>query len=72
MYKNIKLFAVSFFVYLLVNMVENLFHYNIGKHSNQKLKLELPTRDDWVKIVMVMFVFAGLQGILTCYLDGQC
>jgi len=72
MYKNIKLFAVSFFVYLLVNMVENLFHYNIGKHSNKKLKLELPTRDDWVKIVMVMFVFAGLQGILTCYLDGQC
>jgi hypothetical protein len=72
MYKNMKLFAVSFFVYLFVNMVENLFHYNIGKHSNERLKLEIPTRDDWIKIIVVMLVFAGLQGGLTCYVDGQC
>ena len=72
MYKNIKLFAVSFFVYLLVNMVENLFHYNIGKHSNETLQFELPTQTDWIKIVTVMLVFASLQGIMTCYLDGQC
>jgi hypothetical protein len=70
--KNMKLFIVSFCVYLGVNMIENLFHYNIGKHSNENLTLELPTRHDWIKIVSVMLVFASLQGVLTCYLDGHC
>jgi len=66
---NVKLhiFIISFLVYLFVNLIENLIHYNIGKFSNKETKLDLPSKKDWIKIVMVMFVFALLQGLLTFY-----
>ena len=53
-------------------MFENLFHYNIGRHSDSELKFELPTEKDWIKIVMVMITFACLQGALTCYFEKGC
>lgn len=59
--------AISFFVYLFVNLFENLIHYNIGKFSNQETKLEMPTPKDFGKIVLVMCVFALIQGLLTSY-----
>ena len=67
-----KLFLVSFFVYIVVNMFENLIHYSIGKHSDHEIQFSMPTKQDWVNIILVMLVFAGIQGILTCYLDGKC
>lgn len=66
-----KLLIVSFFVYLVVNMFENLIHYTIGKFSNSHNGL-VPPLEDWLKIVAVMIVFAGLQGILTCYFTKKC
>jgi len=66
------LFWISFVVYLAVNVVENLIHYNIGKYSNTTFQLDLPTMEDGVKIVVVMFTFAALQGVLTCILDHEC
>jgi hypothetical protein len=65
--KNTHLIIISFLVYLFVNLFENLLHYNIGKFSNQKTQLELPTQKDWLKIILVMIVFALLQGLLTVY-----
>ena len=64
---SIRLIAVSFCVYLVVNLFENLIHYNIGRFSNKDTKFELPTRKDWLKIIVVMFVFALLQGLLTVW-----
>jgi hypothetical protein len=64
---NIHLIAVSFCVYLVVNLFENLIHYNIGRFSNKDTKFEIPTRKDWLKIIVVMFVFALLQGLLTVW-----
>ena len=66
---NVKLhiFIISFLVYLFVNLVENLIHYNIGKFSNKETKLDIPSKKDWVKIVIVMIIFALLQGTLTFY-----
>ncbi len=58
---------ISFFVYIFVNLAENLIHYNIGKFSNKETKLVLPSKKDWIKIVMVMVIFALLQGLLTYY-----
>lgn len=63
---------ISFVVYLMLNIVENLIHYNIGKYSDQPTNIDLPTPTDWVKIIAVMVVFATLQGILTCVLDKEC
>jgi len=41
-------------------------HYNIGKYHDRTTQLDLPSQEDWIKIVVVMLLFAGLQGILTC------
>lgn len=69
---NIRLLLISFFVYLFVNLFENLIHYNIGRNSDKEIKFEVPTKKDWIKIVFVMFFFAFLQGILTCMFDERC
>ena len=65
--RSFHLIAISFFVYLFVNLFENLIHYNIGRFSNKETKLELPSKKDWIKIVAVMSIFALLQGLLTFY-----
>lgn len=62
---SLHLIVISFTAYLIVNLFENLIHYNIGRFSDQKTQMELPTRSDWVKIVIVMCIFALLQGLLT-------
>ncbi len=67
-----KLFMISFLVYLGLNMVENLIHYNIGKYTDQTTRMDLPTMMDWVKIIVVMISFAFLQGLFTCILDKEC
>ena len=65
-----SLIGISFLVYLFVNFFENLIHYNIGKFSNRETKLELPTQKDFIKIVIVMCLFALIQGLLTSYFNG--
>ena len=66
---NFNIIAISFFVYIFVNFFENMIHYNIGRFSNKETKIELPNKEDFIKIVVVMFVFALLQGLLTIYFD---
>lgn len=68
---SIHLIIISFFVYLFVNLFENLIHYNIGRFSNRETKLEIPTQKDWIKIVIVMCVFALLQGLLTYWFNKK-
>jgi hypothetical protein len=62
---SLRLIVISFCVYIFVNLFENLIHYNIGRFSNRETRIELPTPSDLVKIIMVMIVFALLQGLLT-------
>ena len=59
--------AISFFVYICVNIFENIIHYNIGRFSNKEIQFKLPTETDFIKIAIVMCVFALLQGLLTYY-----
>jgi hypothetical protein len=67
---SVHIIAISFFVYIFVNLFENLIHYNIGKFSNKETQLELPTKKDFLKIVIVMCLFALLQGLLTNYFNN--
>ena len=64
---SFHIIVISFFIYLFVNLFENLIHYNIGKFSNKKTKLDLPSIKDWIKMLLVMCTFALLQGLLTYY-----
>ena len=66
---NCNIIAISFLVYIFVNFFENMIHYNIGRFSNKETKLELPNKKDFIKIVVVMCVFALLQGLLTSYFN---
>ena len=67
---SFHIIVISFFVYLFVNLFENVIHYNIGRFSNKETKLELPSKKDFVKIVIVMCTFALLQGLLTFYFNA--
>ena len=64
---SFHIIAISFFVYIFVNFFENMIHYNIGKFSNKETKISLPSTKDWIKILLVMCMFALLQGLLTYY-----
>ena len=64
---SFHIIAISFCVYIFVNLFENMVHYNIGKFSNKETKFELPSKKDFLKIVVVMCAFALLQGLLTSY-----
>jgi hypothetical protein len=61
------LFIISFIVFALLNIIENVIHYNIGKTSNTEFEFSNPTRNDWKKIIVTMIIFALLQGFLTMY-----
>lgn len=66
---SFHIIVISFLVYLFVNFFENLIHYNIGRFSNKETKFELPYKKDLIKILIVMCIFALLQGLLTYYFN---
>lgn len=76
---TLHIFAFSFIVFIILNVIENVIHYNIGKyHDGHKNNTENitnvagihftnPSQTDWVRIVVIMFIFAVLQGVFTSY-----
>ena len=62
---------ISFLVYVVINMIENYIHYNIGKNPESGFQIEFsnPSPLDWSKIATVMLVFALLQGIFTITIE---
>ena len=68
---NIHLMVVSFLLYVVINTFENVIHYNIGKFSNKETKFVIPSKKDWVKIIVVMTVAALLQGFFTYWFQSK-
>jgi len=81
---TLHIFAFSFIVFIVLNLIENVIHYNIGKyHQTNKgdvgdnangtdknvagFHFTNPSETDWVRIVIIMFIFAILQGFFTTY-----
>lgn len=65
-----KVFWVSFVVFAILNTVENLIHYSIGRDSDRRtlsIRFQAPSVSDVFRILGVMVVFAILQAALTCY-----
>jgi len=61
---------VSFLVFIFLNVIENYVHYNIGRHrESESIQLSSPSKNDWLKIIVVMTVFAFLQGGFTYLLE---
>jgi len=79
---TLHIFAFSFIVCIILNVIENVIHYNIGKyHEGNKVNDALangsanvagihftnPSQTDWVRIIVIMLIFAVLQGFFTSY-----
>jgi hypothetical protein len=66
--KHNLIFIISFFVFIFLNIIENLLHFTNGRQENQKIfQLVMPKKRDWIKIVIIMIVFAILQGGITAF-----
>lgn len=61
-YKHIII--ISIIVFTVLNIIENIIHYNIGKSEKQFI---MPNLSDFIKILFTMFIFGLLQGIFTEY-----
>jgi hypothetical protein len=69
---SIHIIVISFLVFVFLNLIENLIHYNIGRFTDDTrdfIKLSNPPQRDWFKIVVIMIIFGLLQGYLTYYLN---
>lgn len=76
---TLHIFAFSFIVFIVLNVIENVIHYNIGKYheGNTSVKngsssvggihFTNPSQTDWVRIIVIMLIFAVLQGFFTSY-----
>ena len=77
---TLHIFAFSFIVFIILNVIENVIHYNIGKYHEGNtadrndgganvagIHFTNPSQTDWVRIVVIMLIFAVLQGFFTSY-----
>ena len=71
---TIHVFVFSFFIFIILNVIENVIHYNIGKFHNgvnnnyfTGYHFTNPSRGDWARIIVIMLGFAFLQGAFTSY-----
>lgn len=64
---NIKIFIASISAFLILNSIENVLHYNIGRTSGEDEIFipSVPTKKDCMRIFCIMMLFALLQGLLT-------
>lgn len=69
------IFIISMVVYIVINLVENTIHYNIGRNFDIRhlhdIKFIPPSHVDFTRIVSVMAVFAILQGLFTTMLTNR-
>ena len=74
---TIHIFAFSFIIFIVLNIIENVIHYNIGKYHDRGggdssggiagFHFTNPNQTDWIRIIVIMFIFAMLQGVFTSY-----
>ncbi len=70
-HKNLPkhLFISSFIAFLFLNIFENMIHFSNGKHYDKKgFFFDIPTKEELIKIIIIMLIFAILQGIFTMVL----
>ena len=72
---HIRIFLISMAVYIVINLVENMIHYNIGRNFEiehiHDTKFITPSSVDITRIISVMAVFAVLQGLFTAVLTRR-
>lgn len=66
-----RVIIVSMLVFLVLNIIENIIHFSIGRNIEKKydvaFELKMPGKYDIIKITVIMIIFSILQGIFTYY-----
>lgn len=66
------IFVISVVVFIVLNLLENVIHYSIGRHHGDlAVSIAVPSHTDWVRIIGIMLIFAVLQGLFTMTLSSQ-
>jgi hypothetical protein len=68
--KGITLIIISMIVFGVLNLIENLIHYSIGRsyeNGDKGFVFSFPTYEDFIKIIFVMIIFGLAQGLITEY-----
>lgn len=64
------IFVISVVVFIILNLVENVIHYSIGRmHGSSNVSITAPSSVDWARIICIMLIFAFLQGLFTMTLS---
>lgn len=68
------LFRNTFIIFIILNIIENIIHFSIGRDSafkskDYRINVELPSGLDLAKFIFIMILFATLQAGLTTYFD---
>lgn len=66
-----NIIAISMIVFLILNFLENIIHFSIGRNINDinstYISIKIPEFYDIIKIIFIMFIFSILQALLTYY-----
>ena len=64
--KGTYLVLISMLVFGVLNLIENLIHYNIGRsYENNGFIFNFPNFEDLMKIIFTMIIFGFAQGLIT-------
>jgi hypothetical protein len=67
-----RLFLISSLAVLVLNTLENVLHYSLGKRQRSStwgIAIQFPRGKDLVLFLAIMIVFAVLQGLITVWID---
>ncbi len=66
--KGFNLVIISMLVFGILNLIENIIHYSIGRsYTKNNLYLTIPNYNDFKKIIIIMIIFGLAQGLITEY-----
>ena len=66
------IFIISVVVFIVLNLLENVIHYSIGRHHGDLVvSIAAPSPTDWARIIGIMIIFAVLQGVFTMALSSH-
>ncbi len=63
------IFIAGFLSFIILNFIENIIHYSIGRSHLKSFSIKLPSNSDFFRLTMIMLFFAVLQGLLTDFID---
>lgn len=71
LFKDKILIFASFIAFIILNVIENLVQFTIGREPSSKkiFSITKPSKEDWIKIAVVTLIFAIFQGLLTSFFN---